>query len=65
VGGEARGFNLGTSAPLTTIATNAPPPWDMERSGKENLKGVEIWGILEGAWPITRASFLTIVLFII
>jgi hypothetical protein len=56
VGGEARGFDPRISAPLTTIATNAPPPWDMARCGELILKVAEIWGISEGAWPIARVS---------
>jgi hypothetical protein len=41
---------------LTTIATNAPSPWDVARSGEVIIKVVEIWGILEGAWPMACAS---------
>jgi hypothetical protein len=37
-GGEARGFDPGTSAPITTSTTNAPPPWDVAGNGAENLK---------------------------
>jgi hypothetical protein len=61
VGGEARGFDPGTSAPITTTTTNAPPPWDMASNGTKTLKAAEIWGISEGAWPIARASPKTIV----
>jgi hypothetical protein len=56
VGGKARGFDPGTSAPITTIATNAPPPWDVARSGEVILRVAKIWGILKGAWPIARTS---------
>jgi hypothetical protein len=54
-GGEARGFDPGTSAPITTSTTNAPPPWDVAGNGAETLKSAPIWGISEGAWPIARA----------
>jgi hypothetical protein len=54
-GGEAHRFDPGTSAPITTKATNAPPPWDVASNGTNTLKDVVIWGISEGAWPIARA----------
>jgi hypothetical protein len=56
VGGEAHGFDPWTFAPITTIATNVPPPWDMERSDKVILRVADIWGISEGTWPIAHAS---------
>jgi hypothetical protein len=53
-GGEAHGFEPKTSAPITTKATKATLPWDVANNGANNLNNVEIWGISEGAWPITH-----------